>query len=420
MKFFPSRFQWSVLLGNLFDHYDTALYGLLAPFFAHQFFPSSDPLTSIIMTYAVLPVGAFARPIGNLFFGFIGDFLGGKNAFTLSLLGVALVTISMAFLPTYDQVGIWAPMLLALARMLQSFFAAGEVSSGGVLLMENTEPERKNMMSGFYNSASMAGIMLSSAAVTILGRFGWAETEWRTLYLLGSLTLLFVYFLRRDTTYKNPARRVTRPKELFINLWNYKFEILAIAMVYGFSYSCFSIAFLLINALTPFVTGLSKVDAMDMNTFFMTIDFLLLPCFAYLGTFVSLRAMLLMGSMATILFGIPLFSLLEGASYYGVAGVRFLLMIIGVSFSATVLPWSQKLLPESVRFTGTGVAFSLGHQFLGVPTTAISLWVYQQTGMASSAGWYWIGLAVVSMFIALWVNAETKETLIASEAIRVE
>ena len=143
-----------------------------------------------------------------------------------------------------------------------------------------------------------------------------------------------------------------------------------------------------------------------MNTFFMVIDFLLLPCFAWLGYFISLRAMLVLGSLATMLFGIPLFSMLDGATFLGVMSVRFFLMVIGVSFSATVLPWSQKLLPDSIRFTGTGVAFSLGHQLLGVPTTAISLWIYQQTGLASSLGWYWVGLAAVSMFIALWVNVE--------------
>lgn len=406
MKFTPSRFQWSVLLGNLFDHYDTALYGLLAPFFAHQFFPSSDPLTSLILTYAILPMGIFTRPLGTLFFGFIGDLYGGQKAFVLSLFGVAIVTVLMTFLPTYDQAGVWAPMLLALARMLQSFFGAGEVSSGGVLLMENTEPENKNMMSGFYNSSSMAGIMLSSAAVTFLGLYGLAETGWRMLYFFGCITLLFVYFLRKDAPHRTVKRVTPKPKELFSNLWNHKKEILAITIIYGFSYSCFSIAFVLINALIPYVTNLSKVDAMTTNTFFMVIDFMILPCFAWLGSFVSYRTMLISGGLCTLLFGIPLFGMLEGASFYGVACVRFFLMLIGVSFSATVLPWSQKLLPEPVRFTGTGVAFSLGHQLLGVPTTAISLWIYQQTGLASSASWYWAGLAFLSIVTVLWVNAE--------------
>lgn len=408
MKCIPTKFQWGVLLGNVFDHYDTALYGLLAPFFAHQFFPSDDPLTSLILTYALLPMGVVTRPLGNLFFGCIGDFYGGKKAFTFSLLGVAIVTILMTFLPTYDQIGVGAPILLAIARMLQSFFAAGEVSSGGVLLMENTLPENKTIMSGFYNSSTVAGIMLASAAVTLLGIYGIAETAWRALYFIGSLTLCFVYLLRKNSQLRAVEKKRPRPKELFSSLWDHKKAIFAIAVIYGFSYSCFSIAFVLINAIIPYVTTLSKVDAMKTNTFFMFLDFLLLPCFAWVGSFISYRTMLLAGAACTIVMGIPLFSLLEGADFYGVTCIRFFLMIIGVSFSAMVLPWSQNLLPESVRFTGTGVAFSLGSQLIGIPTTAISLWVYQQTEIASSAGWYWVGLAVLSAGVVLWVSATEK------------
>lgn len=413
MKFIPSRFQWSVLLGNVFEHYDTALYGLLAPFFAHQFFPANDPLTSLIFTYALLPISICVRPLGTLFFGLIGDLYGGKRAFTISLLGVALITILMALLPIYEQVGFWSPVLLTLARTAQSFFAAGEVSSGGVLLMQNTPEENKNIMSGFYNSSTMGGILLASTAVSLLGLYGDLEAGWRLLYLLGSFTLYFVYILRRHTDHHSLKKEKIRLEEFCSNLWTHKKPIFAITMIYGFSFSCFSVAFVLINGLLPYVTNLTKMEAVNTNTFFMGIDFLILPVFAWLGNFVTHRTMLLAGSACVALFGIPLFGLLEGASFEQAMIVRFFLMLIGVSFSATILPWSQKLLPPAVRFTGTGMAFAFGSQLVGVPTTALSLWIYQQTELASSAGWYWVFLACVSCGIVLWVHAkEPKEATV--------
>lgn len=406
MKPTLSKFQWGVLLGNIFDHYDTALYGLLAPFFAHHFFPAEDSLTPIIQAYALMLFSLIPRPLGSFFFGMIGDLYGGKASFTLSLIGVATVTTLMAFLPTYNDIGPWAPILLTLARMLQSFFAAGELSSSGVLLMANTPPEQKSMMSGFYNASSMGGILLSSLAVTILGVYGVPENGWRALYLLGSITLTFIYFLRKNSPHRSSNKNTTTAKELFWRLWEQKAPILTIAVIYGFSYSCYVIAFVLINALLPYVTTLSKVDAIKTNTFFMVIDFLLLPLFAWVGSFVSYRTMLLAGAAATIFLGIPLFGALEGADLNTVLAVRFLLMVIGVSFSATVLPWSQKLLPESVRFTGTGVAFALGTQLIGAPTTAISLWIFQQTHLASSAGWYWVFVACASFGLVIWTEAK--------------
>lgn len=410
MKFFPSRFQWSILLGNVFEHYDTALYGLLAPFFAHHFFPTEDPLTSLILTYTLLPIGIFIRPLGTLFFGMIGDMYGGRRAFTVSLLGVALITILMALLPTYNQVGFWSPVLLTLARTAQSFFAAGEVSSGGVLLMQNTPEENKNIMSGYYNNSTMGGILLASAAVSLSGYFSNLEYGWRLLYLLGSFTLLIVYVLRKNLSDQSHKKERVHLKELCSNLWTQKKLIFAITIVSGFSYSCFSVAFVLINGLLPHVTNLTKIEAVNTNTFFMGIDFLILPVFAWVGNFVSHRTMLLIGSASAALLGIPLFGLLEGATFDQAMIVRFFLMLIGVSFSATILPWSQKLLPPSVRFTGTGMAFAFGAQLIGVPTTALSLWIYQQTELASSAGWYWVFLACVSGGIVLWVHAtEPKE-----------
>lgn len=404
MKFFPNKFQWGVLLGNVFDHYDTALYGLLAPFFAHQFFPTEDPLTAIILSYALLPLGLISRPLGNLFFGAIGDLYGGGKAFILSLLGVALVTISMALLPTYQQVGALAPIFLSLARMLQSFFAAGEISSGGVLLMQNTPSEHKTMMSSLYNSSTMAGILLSSLTVTLMGLYGSHEHGWRYLYLLGGLTVALVYFLRKNSPSRTTVETTKKPNDLLLKLWEHKKAILTIAVIYGFSHSCFSVAFVLINALLPYVSTLSKVDAMQTNTLFMALDFLLLPFFGYLGNYVSNRKMILFGTLSAAILGIPLFAALEGAGLEKAIYIRFFLMLIGVSFSAALLPWSQQILPQSVRFTGTGLAFSLGSQLFGIPTTAVSLWIYQKTHLAASAGWYWVGLASISCVVIVWAS----------------
>ncbi len=111
----------SMLLGNLFEHYDTALFSLLSPFLASLFFPNQDPLTALILTYCIIPLGMIIRPLGSLVFGYIGDTLGRKEALVLSLFGMAIVTGAMGFLPTYHQVGFLAPILLSLGRIFQNF-----------------------------------------------------------------------------------------------------------------------------------------------------------------------------------------------------------------------------------------------------------------------------------------------------------
>ena len=130
------RFQlWSACLGNLFEHYDTALFGFLSPFLAPLIFPQQDPLTALILTYAIIPLGMLARPLGSLFFGFLGDTYGRQCALSFTLLGMSVVSLGLAFSPTYAQAGIIAPLIFCLGRGLQNFFASGEIMGGSCLYL---------------------------------------------------------------------------------------------------------------------------------------------------------------------------------------------------------------------------------------------------------------------------------------------
>ena len=127
------------MVGNILEHYDHALFGLLAPFLAPLFFEEKDPLTALILTYGMLPFGILMRPLGSLFFGWIGDLFGRTRALFFSLLGMAAVTFAMGCLPTHVEVGYLAPLLLALGRILQNFFAAGESVGGAIYVLERTD-----------------------------------------------------------------------------------------------------------------------------------------------------------------------------------------------------------------------------------------------------------------------------------------
>lgn len=130
-----SRLQlWNVCLGNLFEHYDTALFGFLSPFLAPLIFPKEEPITALILTYAIIPLGMLARPLGSLVFGFIGDVCGRKHALFLTLAGMSLVSGCIALSPTYAQAGIVAPIIFCLGRILQNFLAAGETMGGAIFL----------------------------------------------------------------------------------------------------------------------------------------------------------------------------------------------------------------------------------------------------------------------------------------------
>src|SRR3990167_5670084 len=139
------------VIGNALDHYDQALFALLAPFIASLFFDKQDPVTALILTYGMLPLGLLSRPLGSLFFGWIGDRFGRRQALSYSLFGMALVTLSIGCLPTSSQIGIWAPILLGCGRLIQNFFTAGETIGGAIFVLEQTPESQRSLASSFYD-----------------------------------------------------------------------------------------------------------------------------------------------------------------------------------------------------------------------------------------------------------------------------
>lgn len=394
--------KWSVLLGNLFEHYDTALFSLLSPFLAPLFFPDQDPLTALILTYCIIPFGMIARPLGSLIFGYIGDTRGRKETLILSLSGMAIFTGLMGFLPTYQQGGFLAPILLSIGRFLQNFFAAGETMGGAIYLIENSPESQKDLMSSLYSSSTIAGVLFASAGVSILCAFHIIQEYWRVLYFSGFFTAIFVVFLRTKT----PLFLANLPhkppfKSVFKVCWDKRQALVTIAIASGFSYASYLLPLIMMNGFIPLVSSVSNTEMMHLSTFLLCIDFLLLPAFGWLASRFSREKMMIFSSMLAMIAGYPLFWLLDGASLFTVIFVRFSLVVIGVWFSAPFHAWAQTLVSSSHRYTLISFGYALGSQFIGGPTAVVSLWLFQKTDEIVSVGLYWMVLGLLaSYFVA--------------------
>lgn len=390
---------WGTILGNLLEHFDSALFSVLAPFFAPLFFPHQSPLVALMMTYAIIPLGMIARPLGALYFGYIGDTFGRRKSLEISLLGTAAVSLFMGFLPTYSQIGLFAPLLLSCARLLQNFFAAGEITGGIIYLLDHAKEKQQDLMSSIYDCSTIAGILLASAAVSLLYAFAIIDTGWRFLYFLGCSTGLVAYFFRKGSFLAEPTKTPVEVRSYFAQLqllFQGRKTLFLIMIASGFSYSAYSIAFVLMNGFIPLISPITKAEVMHLNTFLLVLDFCLLPLFGLLAHRYSREKMMGIAAATAALSGIPLFLLLEQANIWTLLCVRSLFVLIGVWFSATLFSWFQNLVPKNQRSLVISLGYALGSQLLGGPTAAISLWMYQQTHLVSSAAWYWVFLGTVS------------------------
>ncbi|MEI8300336.1 MAG: MFS transporter, partial [Chlamydiota bacterium] len=173
------------VIGNVLEHYDMALFALLAPFIAPLFFHTLDPLSALVMIYVMIPLGMITRPLGALFFGWVADQYGRRQALCASLVGMAIATVSIGCLPTSHKIGVLSPIFLAIIRLFQSFFAAGESAGGAIYVLEHTDVSKQSLMSSFFDASTIGGILIASGLVTFLSEKRWIEIGWRYLFWAG-------------------------------------------------------------------------------------------------------------------------------------------------------------------------------------------------------------------------------------------
>jgi MFS transporter, MHS family, proline/betaine transporter len=383
------------MIGNILEHYDTALFGLLAPFIAAQFFHDQDPFTALILTYAMIPLGMLSRPLGALSFGWISDRFGRAKALSWSLSGMAAATIGIGFLPTSCAI---SPLLLAIMRMIQSFFAAGESSGGAIYILENTNVPKQSLISSLFDASTVGGILLASALVTFFSMQGWVEAGWRYLFWAGGATAIMGIFIRMKTKEgETPSSVPFQLKEIF----QYKEAFLAIVLASGFGYTTYSLAFTLMNGYIPLVTSLSQGNVMKINTALLVLDFFLLPLFGFFAQKFGKERVMFLGALALTIGATPLFSILgPTSSLWVVTGIRMFIVIGGVAFAAPYHAWALEQVPPRCRSTILCLGYTIGTQVIGTPTAAICLWAYKITGWIAAPSLYLL-LTAIGALISL-------------------
>ncbi len=391
-------------MGNTLEHYDNALFGMLAPYLSPLFFPNHSPVAGLISTYSLLAIGLFSKPLGALFFGAMGDRFGKKKTLSITLVGMAIVTTLIGCLPTYQMAGSIAPVFLGTLRFFQAFFSAGETPGGALYLLEQAEEGRKSFLSSLYNCSSIAGIFLASLIVTLVGfclERG-SEPFWRVPFFIGSLCGFVGLSLRAGAKQVLIGTR-SSIRSHFDVVWNYRLQVLSIVFVSGFSYAIYTFSVTLMNGYLPLVSTISKHQASALNTLLLLIDFLLLPLFGMLAQKWGKERLMMTSCIGTILFSIPLFSLLNQSTILVAFFVRFTLITAGVAFSAAYHHWAQEKAPPTVRFTAVATAAALGAQLIGKPSALIALWLFQKTGWVFAPALYLVATAFAA-FVSLRVQ----------------
>ena len=264
------RIRFSLLLGNIFHHYETSLFGWVAPFLSSLLFPDKSGTEALLLTFAFLPLSYLSKPLGAFFWGWMGDLFGRKPVLVATLFGMALSTCAIGCLPLIPK----AWMMLAICRLLQGFFSAGEEKGAALFLLEHTTESKRVWASALYDASGIAGILLASLLASY-----WGGSHWRLLFWFAGITAFFAAFFRKNGE-ESPEYHPTQFSwKIF---WHEKFALTQIIIVSGFSYANYFLVSIFLNGFLPQITDLTKQDVLLLNTHLLWIDFILILGFGFL------------------------------------------------------------------------------------------------------------------------------------------
>ncbi len=387
----------SSFLGNFLEIYDFTLFGLLLTALSPVFFPSDDPVASLLNGYILFAVGFFARPVGAFLFSYIGDRYGRKSALTLSILCMSIPTACIAFMPTYQQIGILAPTLLGILRFIQGVCAGGEYNGAGLFVVEHAQGKTKFLYGALLTSAGYMGAFFASVVSLICIYAVNGSWAWRIPYLIGATIGLVGLYLRSkaDETPEFLGQKTKMHNSYLKVLKTYWAEKLCVLAIGGMAVVPLYTATAFLNTFLYATGKVDKISLMVLNAavFFLsginlTINGLLIKHF-------DPAKMMKFACVLTLIFSWPLFWLCTQESFLLICISELVLLLFMNFFIAPSLAFMSSLFPVEARYRGTAIPYCLGMAIFGGTAPYLSAKLIQLTSCSEAPAFY---LMIVSLF----------------------
>jgi MHS family proline/betaine transporter-like MFS transporter len=394
------------VVGNILEWYDFALFGFFAQQLGAHFFPSGNPTVSLLAAFGTFAAGFLMRPVGGALFGWIGDRFGRKQALIGSVLAMAFPSFFIGLLPDASHIGLAAPIILVLLRMLQGVAVGGEFMASAVFLVEGSEPGRRGYMGSWGPFGASAGTLLGSAAGALVNATLSPEQVmafgWRIPFLVGLAVALGGLAIRRHYVERIPQQASSEFPlgEAFSQHWKTLLHLVGLttAISVGF-YTTFvySATWLEQTVSVPAKT------ALEINTAAMALLLVIIPFAGIASDRVGRRPVLAVAAGGLMLLAYPLMTLMgkgQPASIF--AGQVGLALLVGAN--GAVLPATMaELAPWRVRCTVLSVGYNISLAILGGTTPMVAAWLVSRTGFHLAPAVYLTAAAAVTFVAALFL-----------------
>ncbi len=400
----------SSMIANALEWYDFVLYVQFAKIIGPLFFPSDDQFTSLLATFGIFAVGFVMRPLGGVLFGVLGDRFGRKAALVFSILMMAIPTAMIGFIPTYQQIGVTAPILLTLMRLFQGLALGGGFSGCITFIVEHSPSNKRGLIGSSTMFSLGAGVLLGIAVSLGFSRLlpeeAFMTWGWRLPFII-SLVIGMVAFYIKNNISESPIYLAAKKhgnisktpiREVLVNHWRELLIAMALYLtvcVPFYSFSAFFSTFLQQHA------GVKLSDALVINGIAIFAFILSMPLTGWLSDKYGRKNVLFITAIIIAISAYPTFLImLKGGTFYPLlAQVMF-----GIALGAYLGPIPAalvELFPTNIRFTGLALSYNISAALFGGTVPFIYLNLIAYTGSPTSPAFYIIAFVGVTIFALL-------------------
>lgn len=397
-------------IGNVLEWYDFALYGYFAPVFAALFFPSNSPSVSLISTFGVFAVGFLARPLGALLFGHWGDTLGRRNALAWSVLLMAIPTCVVGLLPTYEAIGVIAPIALTLCRFLQGLSVGGEFTGSATFLVEHAAASQRGYVGSWAGFSAQIGALLGSGMGTLIASSLTDEAlrqwGWRVPFIMGSVIAVAGWYLRTRVP-ESPAFESIRQtgalasspvRDMFTMQRKAVATVVGLVWLHGVA---FYLLYVYLTTYLVTVTPSPLATVLWLNTGCMTLLALLIPVMGSWSDRIGQPPLLIVGAMGLALLSYPCFLWLTSNNLPRMIMAQVLLTVLVACYMGPFFAAICELFPTAQRYTGLSVGYNIGAALFGGTAPLVATLFIEWSGNNLAPAFYLSLCAVVSLAVTL-------------------